>query len=324
MELDCQVTVKGLPEETSRRIGNTVAGMVKALSQGDEALDLRRMSDIVITVDLAGELAELSRRTASGNPITYTAEAYATAIGKVLILPRGDDREIVLVLDARIRGFSAPTAYHLWHHELCHVHDSNKHLDAFPTIMLRQCYEGKDIFVRPLAERCWSEYVAVLMSSPTATNDWVAAMTNGLADAIARTRRKIDREILWYRFHGDLNHLMQEFQRHGDFLPEVASYVLGYIDGLGKPLSELCSPAAERLRGSYFETTWNALQEALREMKRLYPDGWKDLSVYDDLARVLEDYYSKMGLVLSTTDNGVAYVDVPFRSGTTPNPNDGV
>ena len=176
------------------------------------------------------------------------------------------------------------------------------------------------MFLGPLGERCWSEYIADFMSSSTATGDWLASMARSLADAIARTRNRVNREILLYRFHGsDLNHLIEEFRRHGEFLPIVAAHILGYMDGLGVPLSGLSSAAAERLAGSYFETTWNALHKAFREMRELYPERWKDLGVYDNLARVLDDYYAMMGLVLSTTEDGGAYVDVPFRLGTAPN-----
>ena len=40
--------------------------------------------------------------------------------------------------------------------------------------------------------------------------------------------------------------------------------------------------------------------------------------MYDDLAEVMESYYANMGMVLSTTDDGQAYADFPFRPETTP------
>jgi hypothetical protein len=74
----------------------------------------------------------------------------------------------------------------------------------------------------------------------------------------------------------------------------------------------------ETLSGSEFKSTWVTIHMALKSMLKMYPDNWKDLSVYDDLALALENYYADMGLILSTTEDGRAYVDIPFRPETTP------
>ena len=60
------------------------------------------------------------------------------------------------------------------------------------------------------------------------------------------------------------------------------------------------------------------MHEALAGMYKLYPDGWNGLHVYDALSTIMEDYYTLMGLVLSTTEGGGAYVHIPFRPETTP------
>lgn len=180
-------------------------------------------------------------------------------------------------------------------------------------------YSGKDVYIGPLAEACWSEYIANLMSSPTADAASVGGMTESLGDGIIRTKPDINNEILAYRVRCiDLQQLLGTFQRHGVFLAKSAAYVLGYMDGLNVSLEELSAETSERLCGSYFEPTWNAMHEALRAMRQHYPDDWQDLGIYDELAEALERYYVEMGLVLSTTDDGQTYVDVPFRPETTP------
>lgn len=301
------------------------------------------MHRIVVTADFAGELAKLSAATATGNPITYTNEEYGIAVAKVLTLPRDEDYEIVPVVgatyalallglentgeDAEVTdetaGFSpselSHMALHGLHHELCHVHDENKKIDAFGPLMSSHYYSGKDVYIRPLAEACWSEYIADLMSSSTADAVWLGIMTNSFGDAIARTKPQFDSEVLAYRVrHTDLQQLLDSFQRHGGFLAKSAAYMLGYVDGLDVSLGDLSAETSERLSGSYFESTWNTMHEALKEMRRRYPGDWRDLSVYDNLAAALECYYAEMGLVLSTTDDGQTYVDVPLRPETTP------
>ncbi len=331
MEPDFQVIVKGLPEPAAQSIGEAVCLVANTLAQAGDGLDLRRMHRIVITTDFAGELAQLSASTASGNPITYTHEEYGIAVAKVVMLPHRDaDPEILVVVDARLAASLAPedqkgrdsdelqTVVHLLHHELCHVHDNNKMIDAFPNDVLRSCYVGKDVFVRPLAELCWSEYIAHAMSSRTAPEEWLATTTGMLADAIARTKQVVDNQILSYRYHGDVDRLIQDFQRDGRFLLRMAAYTLGYTDGLDMSLSDLSPAAAQQLHGSYFEATWQALHEALKEMRGLWPDSWNDLSNYDNLAGVVEEYYATMGLVLSAVGDGQIHVRVPFRPETIP------
>ena len=44
-----------------------------------------------------------------------------------------------------------------------------------------------------------------------------------------------------------------------------------------------------------------SMREALREMRQPYPHAWRDLSIYDDLAMVLEGYHAEIGLILNST-----------------------
>jgi hypothetical protein len=316
------------------------------LERVGKGLDLRRMYRIVVAADFAGELAELSAATASGEPITHTDEEYGIAVAKVLLLPHGENYEIVPVIDARYAlgllaledadegaegtnggaeedaEFSPSELFgivlHGLHHELCHVHDDNKQIDAFGGLMLSPLYSGKDAYTYDLAAACWSEYIADFLSAPTSDVVWLSLITDSLGSAITRTKPGFDNEILAYRHHGDVQHLLDAFLRHGVFLAKSAAYVLGYVDGLGMTLDDLSSDVTERLSGSYFEPTWHAMHEALREMRQRYPDDWQDPSVYNGLAAVMERYYAEMGLVLSTTAGGQTYVSVPFRPETTP------
>lgn len=331
MESDLQIIIKGIEEELATDIGNAVSEAIKAFKQVDNNLDIRRMHRIILPADFSGELAALSGETASGAPITHTNEEYAIAVAKVLLLPRDSGYEIVLVINANVAADLAPkskegykaqeflTVLHLLHHELCHVHDENKKIDALNGIILRHSYKGKDMHIRPLAELCWSEYIANFLSSSTAQEHWISIMTESLSDAIERTKRKIDRKILEYRTHSDLDKLLNQFHRHGGYLLRVAAHTLGYIDGLNKPLEKLSEKAFKSLSGSYFESTWESIQVSLRQMRHSYPDGWVDIEIYNNLADAIENYFGEMGFYLSSTEDGQAYVDIPLKPETTPN-----
>lgn len=328
MEPNLQITFKGVPEKLAHDIGHSLGELISALADGDHALDFRRMHRIIVTNDFAAELAELSKVTASRNPITHTNEEYAVAVAKILLLPRDSGIEILPVFSANVTAglvSEDPSHYesetfrstlHLLHHELCHVHDENKKIDAFPEVILKQRYEGKDIYIRPLAEVCWSEYIANRLSSSTAKINFATFMTSNFTNAIPRTKPLVNEEIRAYRIHDDLNRLLDYFDRHGGFLPKAAAYACGYLDGLGIPLRELSAEAEEMLNGSYFEETWGAMRTALTEMYSSYPEHWKSMSVYDPLAAAIEAYYEEIGLFLSNLPDGGVYVDVPFRPGT--------
>lgn len=329
IEPDLQVQVKGFETEYADKLGAVVRDIVLAFHNREPPLDFRRMHRIIITSDFSGELAGLSTQTVSGNEITYTDEEYAKAVAKVLAFPKGDGCEICPVINGNFladlvqedeSGYNSEEFrywLHVLHHEFSHVHDDNKKMDAFKEIYLKHQYKGKDRLLYPLADGCWSEYFANYMSSPTATDQNIKDIITNFSDALNRTKSEVDDEILSYRYHGDTDHLMGVFGRHGEFLATAAAYVLGFVDGLNSSLEDLSSETAAKLSGSYFESTWEKMHIALKQLRSEYPH-WTDLSAYTGLVDALEEYYSEMGLILSTIENDGLYVNIPFRDGTTP------
>lgn len=320
------ISAQGITEAFAREMGQTLLVLVRELETFKGGLDLRRMHRIIVTTDMTTQLKELASLTASGAPITHTDEDYGVAVAKVLLLPKEEGIEILPVLHAEfvspltqsakqveIDNEDVHFALHLLHHELCHVHDDNKKLDALAPFILKHSYRGKDQYIRPTTDICWSEYIANRLSSSTASKKNINNMMQSFIDAIERTKPAIDEEISKYRTHEDTTHLLDLFQRHGVFLLTTAAYCLGYLDGLGVALGELDKKAEEALAGSYFEPTWQGMQKTLQEMHNTYPNGWTDLRVYDSLAEVIESYYATMGLILSTTDDGGCWLSVPFR-----------
>lgn len=331
MNTNLKIIVKGLPEDISTRLGNTIGVVIQSLLKAGVELDLRRLNQIILTTDFNAEMIELSKRSVSGNLITYTNEEYAVAVAKVFIFPYEGDFENILVFNANIasgllidedsEGSNKElfeTSLHYLHHELSHIHDNNKKLDGLKEWMLSYRPSGKNVFVFPLAEACWSEYFANYFSSTTASQKEVDTMVGNFKDSLSRTKPLIDKAIYAYRFHGDIDKLMHEFERHGGFLVKSAAYVLGYLDGFNLPFDKISKIAVDNLIGSYFEATWLSLAASLRKMRSIYPDNWKDISVYDELRSVIENYYTDMGLILSDMPNGDTYINVPFRPETTP------
>lgn len=209
---------------------------------------------------------------------------------------------------------------HMLHHELCHVHDDNKKIDAMPASMLGKVWSGAEMFTGPLAETAWSEYFANRVSCITASDEVIDEMIDMLKETIQRTKPAVNGHVLAYRTNADLEALMALFQRHGDFLVKAAAYVLGYLDGLEKTLEQASEEAHQALVESDFLAIWERMHQELRVMFDKHPNGWDDsLAIYANLFVVMRDFYDDMGLVLRGEPDGGLYVEVPFRpSNSTP------
>jgi hypothetical protein len=336
LQLDVEISVRGFSDDEAQKIRAALKAVMERFS---DSLDYRRMTRIIVTTEFAEDLAELLGDTSCEQFSTHTNEDYAVAVAKVLTLPHEEDYEIVPVFGHQyMTSFLHPNiesteevedtglapadffrmSVHGVHHELSHVHDENKKLDVFNVPALSTSYVGKEQYTYSLAEACWSEYITNFFSSASADAASVNAMVDNFHYAIVHTKPSIDREILSYRTQRDLLKPLNSFERHGVFLAKSAAYILGYVDGLNRSLYHISQEASELLEGSYFESTWKVMHKSLLEMRQLYPNNWQDPSIYDSLASAMANYYADMGLVLSTTPRGEAYLDLPFRPETTP------
>jgi len=324
MEPNLNITVKGVEETLANRIGNAVLDTIRIIEGIDKNLDLRRMYQITVAADYAGELANTA--TCPEN-MAYTNEEYAVGVSQVMTLQHEGNYEFVMVVNAGLavdlvqdneegyRSDEFMTTLHLFHHELCHVHDNNKKCDAIENMYPEK---AKDHFLLTLSHFAWCEYIANFLSSTTAKRPAIEMVLETFIDAVKRTKDDIDSEISDYRLHRDLNTLVGVFHRHGHFLAKSAAYVLGYMDGLDITLEKLSSEASEVLAGSYFEDTWDKMHDALKSMRSLYPDQWDSLEAFDQLNGVMDSYYSDMGMVLSNTEDNQLYMHIPFKPENTP------
>lgn len=323
VEADLQIIVKGLSSEQGRAIEDKLTDILHILDR-EKGFDFRRLHRIIVTNDYAGELAALLTGRSSKNVATHTSEEYAQGVAQAIPLRLDDGFEVVLVFDddfispltiERNDGGELPDTYrciwHLVHHEFAHVHDYNQIIDALPLEVPQPT--GKDAVLVPLASACRGEYMANYLSASTADFMSVSGMTESLTEAITRTKKEFDKNIIAFRWGRDADRLFSEFNRHGWFLVKAASYVLGYVDGLKTSLAELSADAAEALAGSYFEPTWDAMHKALTVIREEYPENLKNCEVLDPLVQALENYYDDMGLVLFTERGGKCGFDVPVR-----------
>ncbi|TIO76172.1 MAG: hypothetical protein E5X74_21555 [Mesorhizobium sp.] len=323
------ITVSGLTDEAAKGLAFRVAALVGELTGIDRPrpLDLRRMKRMVFAADYAAALED--EVGDSGRRVAPTREDYAVGVAKVIVLRLdGSDFEIVPVFDVNTFAVLGDNyeemeqerkdwfhrILHMLHHELCHVHDDNKKIDAMPAATLGKVWAGAETIIGPLAEVAWSEYFANRVSCITASDAVIDETVEMFKDALLRTKPTMNDHIIAYRRNSDLDGLMALFKRHGDFLVKAAAYALGYLDGIGKTLEEVSGEAHQVLMASDFRPFWHRMHTELKAMFDKHPAGWDDsLAIYSQLSEVMQDFYDDMGLVLQSQPDGGLYVNIPFR-----------
>lgn len=324
MDTRIQTTIKGFEEQEAKTLAACVHGLIQAIQRGDSSLDLRRLSRIEIARDFSMALADISTEFDRPGATLFTDEAYARAVAKVLMFESDTDFQFILVLDATL-AYKAKEAIdreneellmeaaHFLHHELSHVHDSSQRVDTNPHVQLKFAYTGKASKIRSLAHRCWAEYYANRRSASTASDGQVKELARQFRNATRRAPWMISRTIRRYRYHDvDLEFVIECFERHGHFLILSASYLLGYLHGKGQALAEIDVRVAAKTEASDFAPIWRALQGALQKMFESYPEAWKDLSVYDELSVVVEEFHELCGLHYKDQPDGTLYLSLPF------------
>lgn len=314
MDNNINIDVYGLSEISSLLIAENILSIIKSF----EMLDIRRLHNIIITDELDKEL--------SLDFGSFRNFSDSLAYAKVVIIPTDNDFELVIVIrtdfsinliEENINSMNHKkylNALHVLHHELCHVHDYNQRINIFKEKFLQTHPNGKDILLYPLAELCWSEYIANYLSSSSARkcdmpNDIIASFETLLRE----TKIKIDLEVEIFRTDNDIKSLLSFAKANIAHLIKSSSYVLGYMHGMHTDLSKVNPNLDLYLQGSYFSSSWNFLSDVLANMRRSYPLDWQKESIFENLMYVLDELYARLGIVLSENERRELFFEVPTR-----------
>ena len=314
MDANINIDVYGLSEISSLLIAENILSIIKRFDN----LDLRRLHNIVITDELDKELSLGSS--------SFRNFSDSLAYARVVVVPKDDDFELVIIIrtdfsvnliEENVNSMNHSkylNALHVLHHELCHVHDYNQRIDIFKEKFLQTHTDGKDILLYPLAELCWSEYMANYMSSSSAKKcDMPKDVIASFETLLRETRIQIDTQIETFRTDNDIKSLLLFVKANISNLIKSASYVLGYTHGMQKDLYSINPQLHELLRESYFSSSWDFLNDVLTNMRQSYPCAWKQELIYENLMYVLDELYARMGIVLSENEKRELFFEVPQR-----------
>jgi|GEM_PF-3900229 len=301
MKNDLMIKINGLSDEISLQVVEKMKSLISTFSY----LDLRRFSKIIITSYFDRDIEVLTTQKNSVFKNRYKANSNTFAL--VLTLPKDDGFELVLVMKnefiknilKRPQDIEYKEALHILNHELAHIHDNNKKIDNFEKFMKKNSYKGVDSVTYPIAEKCWSEYIANMISSTSAKDtQYPKLIAQNFLKMLEDTSININTQLMAYKINKDREDLLVDCITKLEQLLKQASYLLGYLDGLGITLEELDYEVDYALEISYFKDIWEVMKFELNSMKEVYPDGFINLNIYKKLSFFIETFFCQMGIVL--------------------------
>lgn len=305
--LNLNIRINGLNDSTSIKVVGAITEIIEEYSY----LDFRRFENIIITSNFERDIENLTNNTKTALKNKYISNDDTLAV--VLTVPKNDDFELVLVIKSNFitsiiqnhNEQSYKDALHIIHHELAHIHDNNKKIDIFKELMKTSTYKGIDSVIYPIAEECWSEYIANYISSNSAIDtSFPHIMAKNLVTKINETSFNIKTQLMAYQINRRREDLLISSIEQIKSLLKTASYLQGYLHGFEITLEELDYDADYTLECSYFKDIWEAMQYEFTSIRGVYPEGIINLNIYKNLAFYIEGFYNQMGIVFDEEDSG--------------------
>lgn len=307
MENSINIKINGLNDNTSLKVVDSLKDIIKQFSY----LDFRRLSDIVITSNFQRDVDRITQSNKKTYENKYRANKDTYAV--VLTVPKDDDFELVLVMKSEfaksITNKSDEQEYknalHVLNHEFAHIHDNNKKIDVFKELMKTKTYKGKESLLFPMAETCWSEYIANFISSSSALDtNYPKMVAHTLLEKINRAQLDINTSLMAYKINNKREDLVESSISQIETLLKTASYLIGYLNGMQITLSELDDEIDLKIESSYFGQFWEFLKHELASIHQVYPHGFVNLNIYKNLSYLIDDIYRHMGIVFDEDTKG--------------------
>lgn len=311
---DINIKINELSKLDSEKVVKSIINLIRKFS----FLDLRRFEEIIICKDVNKEVGALL-----GDDYKYLTNRYKNSndvYAKVVTLFKDNKINIVLVLNSSYAQtlikksnctYEYKNALHIFHHELAHVHDYNKKIDIFKDSIFVKEYKGIDEITYPIAEICWSEYIAnFISSSSTVKSSFPKTMAQSLVEIINIVPSSINTNLMVFKSNKNRIDIMQEIIAQVHMLLKTASYLLGYLHGLNISLSEISDEALFQIEKSNFKNTWEDLSYELTSIRNIYPAGWEKIKIYENISLCVDNYFKEYGINFTQDEKKQLYVEL--------------
>jgi hypothetical protein len=297
-------------EETGK-FSRTLAETIELISG---VINLERLDGITIAFDYDAAMASLDRGFTSTQPLKKTSSDLLLGVAMSPTVLRNGIVKAHMIFHA---PFITPLvgedeqlqrqACYLLAHESGHV-EGIKHLDtAFPGRILCPI-KTNNHFLFQIAEGLWSEYCACRISAVFG-EDQTVSYENSLVSVLKIASERANAAIWEYRFHGDLEKVVQEAGNYICHPLKIGAYFLGHLDGLKLDLNAV--PAAQTaMRETQYELCMKDLHDALRGLwSRL--GCWSDVAEFDVLGRIAHQAMAERGMIFRNLADGTLYLEIP-------------
>lgn len=291
-------------------------GITKLVDSVRPSLQLDSLKLILIPHDFGVELIDFQKK--NGMRTGYTDNGLGLAVAKVLNYVENELLVCNIIINPAIvlSMFNEETsseAVHIFHHELCHVHDESLKFDLFHVAEMEELFAGENSTVRQISyshsDTIWSEYIATRLSSTSKPSDHHMYVESFL-EAIPETLNRCKKAKEDYQEHLDVGKLFREVQGHISYLLKTYAYFLGYFHSMNESFSEEHYKRILEF-SPYLEGVIDAIPLELQKLYTSY-GSWDDHVVFQNLANIVLISWGKVGIHPSDVSDGRLYIGVTY------------
>lgn len=328
---DCGVDLRGFAtKEQAERVGASVNGFIQMCGR---IFDLRRLKQVIVARDYDESLAVLERGAPVSGPLKATRDGLGVGIAMTpTIIVDGEPRSVIVLNALQMSVFAEPERADLEEirnemsytiiHECAHVHDLEMRVKCLPNVILKLQLGPRDGILFPVADACWSEYIACRLSAPFAPASTLQGYVEVFGKSLEGAVGTANAAIRQYRMHRDIERLLGEAAGIYKRLLTYGAYLVGHVDGLSRSIEDAAPDAMRAIeRNSWFKPFFERLRRDLSALYGVYGE-WKSLEVFEPLMRLVYELLKDRGIDVQAKPDGGAYVNVPFSEGTIPSPSE--
>jgi len=311
------LTVKGFNDpKVAKQFGRSV---LEAVSVFGSFMDLSRLDGITVAMDYDAALAEIDRGMDGLRPLSRSNTEMQGVAMSPAVMRDGEVRTHLIFDAAMLVPFVHAEATKdekadslaIIAHECAHVGITARKEAAIPEARLGTRIAGYErALTFQVAEICWDEYAACRISARFAPRQQ-ATHADTLQAVLPSARPDADAAIRSYRFHRDIERLLDESVPPLIQPIKAAAYLLGAMDGDGASWVDLPETRTAMKDAGYGELV-DRLHEILRQIWQSQDEWEPTLEVFEPLQIFVKDVLESAGLILRSKSDGSCWVEVPF------------
>jgi hypothetical protein len=302
-------------QETANAIIANLYTVTEALVQ---IMPLDRLDGITFASDYPAALRDLKRGFPDAAPLQPTTEEYGASVAMAPSVLRDGVCKVHIVLRGEIGHSLINEDENVWRPalqllvgQLAHAASIQILDESLPGVLLKPIEDRYDAFLYACIHAAWTGYFTARASAAFYPEAGLAHQEL-LLSVLKRAQNDIPAARLAYRFHGDIDKLLEiALPRIAEIL-RFSGSVLGHYDGLEN--SSFDDPALIAMVEAMGLCDWLALFDS--ELPWLWDRRrkWASFNEFLMLNRHVERLLWSYGLIPWRTDEGQIYITVPVAS----------